>query len=251
MPAAARHSIFRAMKSWRFFPGVALGLLMAGAAAGVGLYLGLWNPNMFTAMAYPIHGIDVSHHQGAIDWRAAARDRVEFAYIKATEGRDFVDSRFAANWKNAAAAGIPRGAYHFFSPRSPGREQARHFLSVVPADPAALPPAVDLEFDTGGPDSPRVADFRVELDAFLSAVREARGSEPVIYTTREFYGHYLSRNPPPRLWLRDIVQRPKWTPAPWTFWQYASRGRIRGVPGYVDLDAFVGDLRKFKAFARE
>ena len=52
---------------------------------------------------YPVRGIDVSHHQGAIDWTAVAADDVAFAYLKASEGGDHRDRRFAANWRAAFA----------------------------------------------------------------------------------------------------------------------------------------------------
>src|SRR3954453_12196349 len=60
-------------------------------------------------------GVDVSNHQGEIDWRPVAADDMSFAYIKATEGGDFIDDRFRPNWDGAAAAGLDRGAYHFFT----------------------------------------------------------------------------------------------------------------------------------------
>ena len=62
---------------------------------------------------FPIHGIDVSNHQGDIDWQAVRASNVKFAYIKATEGGDHVDQRFAQNWAGAKAAGVKHGAYHF------------------------------------------------------------------------------------------------------------------------------------------
>jgi lysozyme len=66
------------------------------------------------------YGIDVSHHQGVIDWERVANDGISFAYMKATEGNEFVDERFADNWRGAANAGLDRGAYHYFPLCSPG-----------------------------------------------------------------------------------------------------------------------------------
>ena len=91
------------------------------------------------------YGIDVSHHQGDVGLELVAGDDITFAYIKATQRDDFVDPRFADNWAAARAAGIERGAYHFFSLCATGEAQAAHFLSVMPNDPEMLPPAVDLE----------------------------------------------------------------------------------------------------------
>src|SRR5262245_48058079 len=90
------------------------------------------------------YGVDVSHHQGHIAWAKLPRQGVDFAYIKATEGGDHADSRFSINWRAAHAAGIRRGAYHFFTLCRSGREQAYHFIRHVPVDAAALAPAVDL-----------------------------------------------------------------------------------------------------------
>jgi lysozyme len=89
-------------------------------------------------------GIDVSHYQGAINWRAVAHDHVTFAYIKATEGADTRDARFARNWRGAQSAGLRVGAYHYFNFCRSGRAQAANFLAATPRG-GALPPAVDLE----------------------------------------------------------------------------------------------------------
>jgi hypothetical protein len=116
---------------------------LAGRAYREG-YLMLNNPPL---MRYPVQGIDVSHHQGAIDWVAVTRDpRVRFAFIKATEGGDFGDGDFIRNWQGAQAAGLIRGAYHFFTFCRPGIDQAQNYLTTVPAASDILPGTIDLEF---------------------------------------------------------------------------------------------------------
>src|SRR5947209_2272749 len=77
-------------------------------------------PNRWAAGSYPVRGVDVSHYQGTINWTGVESDHIDFAYIKATEGGSTRDARFAANWQSAAAHGIRRGAYHFFTLRMPG-----------------------------------------------------------------------------------------------------------------------------------
>ena len=102
------------------------------AAAGLIVWYG-WLPHYRPAIeANESYGIDVSHHQGDIDWARVADDDITFAYIKATEGGDFVDAQFADNWEQAGANGVDRGAYHFFTLCRPGLEQAENFLRVVP-----------------------------------------------------------------------------------------------------------------------
>src|SRR3982750_4387037 len=82
-------------------------------ALGVGAYFaGIWVPNFPSEAEYPIRGIDVSRHQGTINWSAIPGGKVRFAYIKASEGGDYRDPRFAENWGASATAGLHRGAYH-------------------------------------------------------------------------------------------------------------------------------------------
>ena len=63
---------------------------------------------------FGVVGVDVSHHQDDIDWPKVSQSNVRFAYIKATEGGDYVDPKFTDNWKQARAAGLAVGVYHFF-----------------------------------------------------------------------------------------------------------------------------------------
>src|SRR5215813_13726549 len=94
-------------------------------------------------LRYEVIGVDVSRHQGPIDWRMLAGSGVNFAYIKATEGAAFRDSHFTTNWSEAAIAGVPRGAYHFLTQCRSGADQAQNFIATVPRDPQALPHVID------------------------------------------------------------------------------------------------------------
>ena len=83
-----------------------------------------------------VKGVDVSHWDGAIDWVKLAGAGQSFGIAKATEGVTFVDPMFQANWTAIKAAGLVRGAYHFFRPASGGGvQQARFFLGKVAASP--------------------------------------------------------------------------------------------------------------------
>ncbi|WP_282610430.1 GH25 family lysozyme [Pelagibius sp. Alg239-R121] len=196
---------------------------------------------------YPVRGIDVSHHQGAIDWPKVATSGIAFAYIKATEGGDFSDRRFRQNWRGAAAAGLRRGAYHFFTFCRPGIEQAAHFIRTVPADPDMLPPAVDLEFGGNCSVSASRLNPDRELPAFLEAVEAHYGHRALLYATREFYqAHMASKNIVNPLWLRSILFEPDYNRHPWTLWQYHNRGRVAGVQGPVDYNVFAGSMQDFE-----
>ncbi len=100
---------------------------------------------------YSIHGIDVSHHQGTIDWDKVATAtiaddaRVEFVFIKATEGKSHLDRNFQRNFRKAGQYGLIRGAYHYFSPNVSGDRQARYFMDNVQLEEGDLPPVLDIE----------------------------------------------------------------------------------------------------------
>jgi lysozyme len=181
-------------------------------------------------------GIDVSHFQGEVDWRAVAAADVRFAFIKATEGLDDVDPRFAQNWQDSRAAGLLRGAYHFLHPDLDARQQAAHFLAVVTLDDDALPPALDVEV-TGGVDP---ATLTACIETWLASVEAALGCKPVIYTDPSFWrdnvGASLGGYP---LWLACYAPQPD-VPASWptwTFWQHSQSGSVVGIQGPVDLDS--------------
>jgi len=181
------------------------------------------------------YGIDVSNHQGDIDWRRVAGDNIRFAYIKASEGGDFTDARFAGNWKAAADAGIERGAYHFFTLCTPGEAQARHFLSVVPKDSDALPPAVDLELAGNCSRRPGNADVQRELARFLELVEEATGQRLLLYVGDDFERRYPVRSSLDRpIWHPRFLRRPNVDG--WVVWQVMGFAHVDGIEGDVDLD---------------
>ncbi|MCW3845900.1 GH25 family lysozyme [Sphingomonas sp. LB-2] len=182
----------------------------------------------------------MSHHQGVIDWTAVARQRqVDFAYIKASEGGTSRDPMFEVNWKGAGAAGIARGAYHYFSLCTPGDVQAANFIAAVPGDGNMLAPAVDLEFGGNCADRPEPEALFVELMIFIRAV-ETRYRQPVVlYLTREFdSGYGVSARIHRRLWLRSIFREPKWGARPWAIWQASSFRSVPGIEGRVDWNVW-------------
>jgi lysozyme len=228
-------------------------LLLAALAAGALIWTVPWVYGLYelAALGYPVKGIDVSHHQGEIDWPALRAAGVGFAYIKATEGVSFRDPRFAENWRRSHEAGVLRGAYHFFSLCKPGVEQAANFVAVTPLEPPALPHALDVEQMVPCPDGQLVPDPVAEVQAFLDAAQKRFGRRPLIYTTREFHaayhlGEHLGRE---RFWLRSLHWTPGFGGKTWTLWQYHNRGRRPGIDGPVDLDAFNGPVAEFNKFA--
>jgi lysozyme len=209
------------------------------ALLGFAMLLGLlfyyaihWRPD---PAAYPVQGVDVSHHQGEISWPAVAADTVDFAYIKATEGGDFRDPRFAANWQGASKAGLRRGAYHFFTLCRLATDQATNFIATVPRDAEALPAAIDLEFGGNCADRPARSVLLGELKAFIEMVEAHTGKPVLLYTTVEFEQFYRVSEAIDRpLWLRRIAFPPDFGARPWVMWQASSFRRVDGISGRVD-----------------
>ena len=224
---------------------IAAGCVVIALAAVYGGYeLGIWRFNYPETEKYPVRGIDVSHHQGQIDWLAVWDSGIEFAYIKATEGDDFRDPEFIRNWREARSSGIARGAYHYFTFGTPGREQALNFIGAVPRDEDALPPVVDFEFAGNSQRLPR-AELLESLKAFLDTVESYYGRRPVLYVTKESFAEYLEGEAwAYPIWVRGIFREPGSVGGrPWVIWQYADNVRIPGIKGPVDQNALRGTIR--------
>ncbi len=216
--------------------------VLAGAAA-YGYYLN-YSPDR---TAYPLRGIDVSRHQGDIDWPTVARSDVAFAILKATEGGDHVDEMFDRNLAGARAAGLAVGVYHFFTLCRPGAEQAANFLAAVPHDVPLLPPVIDLEFSGNCAARPSTEALKQELDNFLAPV-EAVFGPAILYVMDETARQYGAALPDRRRWVRSIAWAPGNTA--WVYWQYHNAGHVPGISGDVDLNVLQGDATELKALER-
>lgn len=196
----------------------------------------------------PLPGIDVSHWQGTIDWSAVAADGVEFAFVKATEGGDYTNPRFAENWAGARRAGVVRGAYHFFRPRTDAAAQAAHFLRTVRLAPGDLPPVLDVEV-TDGRSAESIA---AGVLTWLQEVERATGRRPVVYTRASFWTAQMGGGLGPYpLWVAHYGVSAPSIPAGWsgwTFWQHSDAGRVDGISGAVDLNWFNGGRVELDAF---
>lgn len=174
------------------------------------------------------NGIDVSHHNGPIDW---AHVTAEYAWCKVSEGTGNTDPTWPEHRAGARALGIPVGGYHFAQPGDP-RQQARRFVALLgPASGYDLLPVLDAE----------VAGIDARwCDDFLREVEREIGATPIIYTS--------SLGPPYvvndarliryRLWCADYgapAGRPR-CKRPWAVHQHSSTGRVPGVGGNVDLN---------------
>jgi lysozyme len=180
-------------------------------------------------------GIDVSSHQGSIDWRSVATDNIRFVYIKATQGDHYVDPEFRADWTGARQSGLRTGAYHFFTFCSSGVSQAVNFLRVIPKSANWLPPAVDLETSSTCTRQPTVSEFTHQLNAFVHLVDRVTKQQLIYYVGTDLPVQYRAAIPSgARLWLYSAPDRP--LEKTWYIWQANLNARVPGVRGAVDLD---------------
>lgn len=188
---------------------------------------------------YEVTGVDVSHYQGVINWDLLAADGHDFAFIKATEGKELKDKAFDANWYLAGLTGMRRGAYHFFRPEVAPDIQANNFFTSVTLSPGDLPPVIDVEHR--GKLSAVQLVSRVKQ---LSLIIEAHyGVKPIIYTGQNFYNRFLAGQfDDYPLWLARYDQNEPVTVCGrnYNFWQYTDRGKLPGVVGHIDRNVFTG-----------
>jgi GH25 family lysozyme M1 (1,4-beta-N-acetylmuramidase) len=201
-----------------------------------------------------LSGIDVSHHNGDIDYAKVREAGHRFVFIKATQDNDFIDPLFPTNLARARAAGLAAGAYHFFDYTLDGTAQANHFLDRVEAAggiEGALPPVVDVE--CWGPIGASIhAVSTARLRDFVERVYERTGRMPIVYTSVHMWSEVVGNaegfeglplwaacwgcDAPPDL-------APGWDE--WSFWQ-TGIDRIPGV-GRLDGNFFGGNKRDLNA----
>ncbi len=209
------------------------------------LYSGILWPNKIFSAGYAVHGIDVSNHQGKIDWDKIAQSSIKFVYIKATEGKDYKDKYFQDNWYNTSRIHLYKGAYHYFTIKSPGIEQARNFVNTVPVEKGCLPPVIDIEEN-----GLEKEEFKKQLFDFIDAIEKRYNQKPVLYVVYPLYKEYIQGDfEEYPIWIRDVFLPARLKDnRKWMFWQYCDRGRTDGIDTFIDLNVFNGkmeDLRKW------
>lgn len=196
---------------------------------------------------FSVRGIDISAHNGAIDFDAVKADGISFVYIKATEGADFKDPAFVDNYRKARNAGLKIGAYHFFRFNTPGHSQAINLLHSVASRRLDMPLVIDLEEWTNDKNmhTDSIAGNLIEMITHLTDA----GVPVMIYTNKDGYDRFvfrrLSHIP---LWLCSFTDIP--ASAPWTMWQHSHSGVVHGVRGHVDTNVFHADSAAFSSWAK-
>ena len=199
--------------------------------------------------AFHVHGIDVSRYQKRIAWDQvkdmSIKDiRINFAFIKATEGSTLTDKYFKYNWATASKKQVVRGVYHFYTPNTDPKDQAAYFISKVKLLPGDLPPVLDVEVIGNA----KPAVFKNNLKIWLKQVETFYKVRPIIYTNADFYTKYLGNafDEYP-LWVAHYYERNKpRIDREWTFWQHSDKGNVNGIKARVDFNVFNGDSVAFQ-----
>lgn len=184
--------------------------------------------------------LDVSRHQGNIDFERVAQSPVKWIYLKATEGSTHVDPKFLEYARDAKAVEMKVGAYHYFSERSSASDQAAHFLNMLGQVDIDLIPVVDVEehklYTT--------KQLRDSLQVFLDCVEKEYGCKPMIYSGEKFFTRNLlpfSKSYP--VWLAKYSKDAPDVDVDVMLWQSTESGLINGIAGMVDVSVFMNNHR--------
>lgn len=209
-------------------------------------------------MMASLEGVDVSHHEGVINWQQVRDAGIAFAFLKATEGKSFVDPMAQKNLARCREVGIVAGMYHFYRHDVDPEAQAKHFLDSLGArEPGDLLPAIDVEApgDGGGSfDYPKAEVVR-RVGVVVDAIKAAIGRAPMIYTYPsawvELTGNSTLFAGECPLWIASYGVGSPRLPGGWNdhaVWQYTDHGTVNGIGGVVDRDRFNGDAARLNAF---
>ena len=199
---------------------------------------------------FEIHGIDISHYQGKIDWEQLKNAMIKgcpvrFVIIKSTEGSSRLDENFRENFNQARDFGFIRGVYHFWSNKSTAREQAYYFLDQVHLTDGDLPPVLDIEHK---PADKSVEDFQRDVLTWLHIVEDKYHVKPIIYTYYKFKEQYLSapvfEDYP--YWIAHYYVDKVQYKGKWKFWQHTDVGKLPGIKGNVDFNIYNASYYELK-----
>lgn len=200
-----------------------------------------------------VYGLDISRHQGIVDWVKLSEYRfryhkIDFVYIKATESDDWTDKNFKKNWAAAKKFGFVRGAYHFFDPVETPEKQMQNFFSRVKIEEGDLAPMLDVEQQS----SISTSEYRRKVLRCLQLLERHYKLKPILYVNKDFYESYFSTNEfkPYPLWMSSLLTK---TPKQqhWVFWQFAHTGIVPGISEYVDVNVFNGSAEDFNILKKD
>ncbi|MFS2139162.1 GH25 family lysozyme [Duganella sp. Dugasp56] len=214
---------------------------------------------------YPIRGIDVSVHEGQIDWKTVKKkNELRFAYMRSSSWAG-EDMSFSKHWSEAKLAGLDRGAIHTFDYCLTPLQQEELVARIVPKDASSLPIALVLTEAPASFNKREHACYSKYSKAQLQAsildltarLHKRYEKIPLIYGTRSFLNAILDeRFNRYMIWL--AVYRKSTAPTdadlglrgnnPWTIWQHTASLTVKGIGDNVDSNVFFGGEREYQRF---
>ena len=186
-------------------------------------------------------GIDVSVHNGSVEWAKVKAAGIDYAFCKTSEGGDWEDSTWTSARVTAMRkAGVQVGVYHYLRPRRDrsGAEEMKFFMKQAQSagwgKEGDLRPVIDFE-ENGDLSGGKVLAY---LSSAVDELKAITGKTPIIYTGGPFWDantNSYSNNFGCPLWLAAYVTNPDkylpaaWNHAGWAIWQHTDRGPVSGV----------------------
>lgn len=212
-------------------------------------YRYITSPPYVDPARFPVRGIDISYHNDYSNLDAAAGAGYEFVWMKASEGGDWRDPNFEQNYRKAKHAGLKVGVYHYFRFDRDGIEQAMNLLNTIGRRPLDMGIAIDVE-ESGNAKGVPLDTIKSRLQMMVEYLN-MRGHRVIFYSNRQGKEKYL---------MPEFEGFPLWICSftngnadeeDWTFWQYDHHGRVSGVRGEVDLNAFSGTREEWEKWLND
>lgn len=228
-----------------------LALMLTAMAGVVCAYYLWWREAVIVSpdpAAYPVRGIDISAHNGVVDFDKVASVGMDFVILKATEGATFKDKNFATNYRKARKAGLKVGAYHFFRFDVGGYMQALNLMHSIKGRRLELPVVIDVE-EWSNPRDHTTHDILTRLQTMINTL-EAHGYHVMLYSNKDgfekFFSQQFAHYP---LWLCSFTGAPE--AGNMRLWQFSHVGRVSGVDGKVDINTFNGSAAAWQQWLDE
>jgi lysozyme len=190
-------------------------------------------------LKYPVTGIDISKHTGRIDFHKIKKQKIDFIFIKSTEGEDHKDQAFERNYLDAKACEIPVGTYHFFRFNKSGKKQAKNYLKAIADKKFELPFVVDVE-TWGNPTTKSKEEIIHELAEFINMIESNTNKKVIIYSNEDGYSRFIKGNFKNDIWICSFNERIDKI-VQWVFWQHSHKGKYDFAEGWVDVNTFNGN----------
>ena len=228
-----------------------LALMLTAMAGVVCAYYLWWREAVIVSpdpAAYPVRGIDISAHNGVVDFDKVASVGMDFVILKATEGATFKDKNFPTNYRKARKAGLKVGAYHFFRFDVGGYMQALNLMHSIKGRRLELPVVIDVE-EWSNPRDHTTHDILTRLQTMINTL-EAHGYHVMLYSNKDgfekFFSQQFAHYP---LWLCSFTGAPE--AGTMRLWQFSHVGRVSGVDGKVDINTFNGSAAAWQQWLDE